>query len=233
MITSIGNSAYIAYFAGGYKYNNNQGFTTDAQNLGTVLALGDSAASTVGPWYHFSGTNRGLVINSKGLVSPNYGSPSNYDKLNLLANSRVNMSVVKDTVSYGKQVVLMHNFTSSIKTDSFRFLGVVRLVLYMKKNFRPILESYLEEPNLPVTWRGMHRKIMAVVDDIQSRNGLTNPIYIGDQDATSLATLQYNNEADVRMGKYKAKLTFKDVIALQEITFDLEIDSTNKQVTIN
>ena len=172
-------------------------------------------------------------MNSKGTVSPNYGSPSNFDKLNELANARINMSVSKSTVNYGNQVMLMHNFTAHEMTDSFRYLGVVRLVLYMKKQFRPILESALEEPNTPATWRGIHQRIMNIVSDIEARQGLTEPRYIGDQDVTSYSQLTYNTEADVRQGKYKAKLTFKDVIAIQEITFDLEIDSSNKQVNIN
>ena len=230
---SVGDSPYIAYFAGGYKYNNQQGFVTDGSNLGTVMGLGDASASNFGPWYHFSGQKRGVVTSSKGTVSPNYGSPSNYDKLNQLANARVNMSVSKATVALGNQVLLMHNFTSSTLTDSFRFLGVVRLVLYMKKQFRPILESALEEPNIPATWRGIHSQIMTIVSDIEARQGLTEPRYVGDQDVSSYSELVYNTEADVRQGKYKAKLTFKDVIAIQEITFDLEIDTTNKEVNIN
>lgn len=233
LIGNIGYSSYVAYFAGGYQYPDSKGIITDAPNMGTVMALGDVSATTKGPWYHFSGTNRGIVINSRGIVSPNYGSPSNYDKLNGLANAMVNMATVKEVSNNRKRVVLMHNFTSSLGTDSFRYLGVVRLTLYMKKKFRPILESALEEPNLPVTWRGTHRAIMKVVNFIKDNNGLTDPVYTGDQDANSFSELVYNTEANVRAGKYKAKLTFKDVIALQEITFELEIDTNNNTVTIN
>jgi hypothetical protein len=44
--------------------------------------------------------------------------------------------------------------------------------------------------------------------------------------------LVYNTEADVRQGKYKVKFTFKDVVALQEITFNLVIDSSNGSASV-
>ena len=232
MIEAIGNSQYVAYFAGGWKYYNQSGTLVNCDTLGTVLGLGDTSASKYGPWLHFSGQNRGLVLSARGIVAPNYGSPSNYAKLNAIANARVNMAVIRETPSYGKQPMLVHNFTSSLRTDSFRYLGVVRLCLYIKKSFRPILNNFLEEPNTFSTWKRMYYKVNDIIEALVAANAITDPVYTGDQDATSYKDLVYNTEADVRQGKYKVKFTFKDVVALQEITFNLVIDSSNGSASV-
>lgn len=233
-IAAVGSSRFVAYFAGGYKYYTPYGNLVACPNGGTVLGLGDSSASNFGPWYHFSGQNRGLVTNAKGLVSPNYGSPANYSKLNLLANAQINMSVVRDTPSLGSQVMLVHNFTSSMKTDSFRFLGVVRLTLYIKKTLRPLLNNFLEEPNTFTTWRSMYYTVKPIFDDLVNKSAITNDwTYNGDQFATAYSQLTVNKEADVRQGKYRAIITFREVVALQEISYEMVLDAASGTVSIN
>ena len=233
-IAAVGSSRFVAYFAGGYKYYTPYGNLVACQNGGTVLGLGDSSASNLGPWYHFSGQNRGLVTNAKGLVSPNYGSPANYSKLNLLANAQINMSVVRDTPSLGSQVMLVHNFTSSMKTDSFRFLGVVRLTLYIKKTLRPLLNNFLEEPNTFTTWRSMYYTVKPIFDDLVNKAAITNDwAYNGDQFATAYSQLTVNKETDVRQGKYRAIITFREIVALQEISYEMVLDAASGTVSIN
>ena len=110
--------------------------------------------------------------------------------------------------------------------NSFRFLGVVRLVLYMKKNLRPILGKYLEEPNTFFTWSTIYYEVKPILDDLINSNAITEYTWNGDQNATSYNDLQVNSEADVRQGKYKAQLKFKEIIGMQEITIDLILDSS-------
>lgn len=88
------------------------------------------------------------------------------------------------------------------KNDSEKFLSIVRLNLYIKKSLRPILESYLEEPNTWSTWKSMYYEGKEVMDDLVNRQAMSEYTWIGDQDATSYDDLQVNNEADVRQGKY-------------------------------
>ena len=61
--------------------------------------------------------------------------------------------------------MLWHNFTSSPKSDSEKFLSIVRLNLYIKKNLRPILERYIEEPNNWVTWKNIYLEGRVIMDD--------------------------------------------------------------------
>ncbi len=232
-LSAVGNSMFVAYFGAGIKYYNNAGILKDCDVLGSVIGLGDSSAIKYGPYKSFAGMNRGLLPDAKGPVSPNFGSPSRYDDINDLAHSYLNLIVVKDTKSSGKVAMLWHNFTSQVKQDSFRFLSNTRLVLYMKKQFRPIIESYFEEPNIWGSWKRLYLEAKDIIDDLVTNEAITDPNWIGDQDATSWEDLQLNNEADARQGKYHIKFKFKDVATMQEITMDLVIDQASKKSSIS
>ena len=232
-LASVGHSMFIAYFGAGIKYYNNAGILKDCDVLGSVIGLGDASAINYGPYKSFAGMNRGTLPDALGPVSPNYGSPSRYDDINDLAHSYLNLIVVKDTKSSGKVAMLWHNFTSQVKQDSFRFISNVRLVLYMKKQFRPIIESYFEEPNIWGSWKRLYLEAKPIIDDLVTDEAITDPNWIGDQDATSWADLQINNEADARQGKYHAQFKFKDVATMQEITLDLVIDQASKESSVS
>lgn len=230
---SIGNSRYAAYFAGGIKYYNAFGLLTNSDVLGTIFGLGDTSASNYGPWKSFAGMNRGVIYDGQGPVSPNYGSDSRYDELNELAQMYANMIVIKDTPSSGKQTMLWHCFSSQVKQDSERFLSIVRLNLYLKKTFRPILNKYLEEPNIWGTWKNIYLEVKPILDNLVDENAMSEYIWMGDQDAGSYSELSVNNEADVRQGKYKVILKYKDIVPMQEITINIVIDAASKSVNIS
>ena len=230
---AVGNSKYIAFFAGGIKYYSDSGRLQGCDILGTIMGLGDTSASNYGPWKSFAGMNRGVIWDGNGPVCPNYGSPSQYEYLNLLAQNYVNMIVVKDTASSGKQTMLWHLFTSQIKQDSERFLSIVRLNLYLKKTLRPILENYLEEPNTWGTWKNIWLRVKPILDNLIDQQAMTEYTWMGDQNATSYNDLTVNNEADVRQGKYKVVLKYKDVVPMQEIIINITIDAASQTVNIN
>jgi hypothetical protein len=143
------------------------------------------------------------------------------------------MIVVKDTSSSGKQTMLWHCFTSQVKQDSFKFLSIVRLIYYLKKFLRPILESKIEEPNYIPTWRDIYLTVKPELDDLVEQEAMSEYTWQGDQDASGYSDMQVNNEADVRQGKYKAVLTFKEIVPMQEITMSLVIDKTSKSVSVD
>lgn len=230
---SIGNSRYAAYFAGGIKYYNEFGLLTNSDVLGTIFGLGDTSASNYGPWKSFAGMNRGVIYDGQGPVSPNYGSDSRYNELNELAQMYANMIVIKDTPSSGKQTMLWHCFSSQVKQDSERFLSIVRLNLYLKKTLRPILNKYLEEPNIWGTWKNIYLEVKPILDNLVDENAMSEYTWMGDQDAGSYSELSVNNEADVRQGKYKVILKYKDVVPMQEITINIVIDAASNSVNIS
>ena len=230
-LSAVGHSKFVAYFGGGIKYYNYNGTLKNSDVLGSVMGLGDYSAANYGPYKSFAGMNRGILPDALGPVCPNYGSPSRYDELNELAQNYVNMIVIKDTRSAGKVTMLWHSFTSQVKQDSFRFLNIVRLCLYLKKQLRPILESYIEEPNIWSSWKRIYLEGKPIMDNLAADNALTDWVWDGDQDATAWDQLKVNNEADCRQGKYKLQIHFKDVATMQEITVDLILDQASNSVS--
>lgn len=141
--------------------------------------------------------------------------------------------VIKDTPDAGKQTMLWHLFTSQVKQDSERFLSIVRLNLYLKKSLRPIFQKYLEEPNIWNTWNKIWLEIKPILDNLVDEDAMSEYTYMGDQDASSYDQLSVNNEADVRQGKYKVILKYKDIVPMQEVTINIVIDSASKSVSIS
>lgn len=229
---TIGNSRNVAYFAGGIMMNNAQGISVESDVMGSILGLADASASNYGPWKSFAGTNRGCIYDGNGPACLNYGSPSRYNDLNELAHVYTNMIVVKDTTNSGKQTMLWHCFTSQVKQDSFKFISIVQLIYYLKKVIRPILESKIEEPNYIPTWNDIYLEVKPLLDDLVEQEAMSEYTWMGDQNASGYSDMQVNNEADVRQGKYKAILKFKEIVPMQEIEMVLTIDKVAKTSTV-
>lgn len=224
LVQTIGPKKEVAYFGGGIKYYNENGSLQKCDVLGSVAGLDATCASIFGPWYSFSGMNRGVIASALGPVMKNLGGPADVDKLNEFAQWYMNLFVIKNTRVQGQRTMLWHGFTSNPIDDSEKFLSIVRLNLYLKKNLRPIMESYLEEPNTFDTWKRIYYEAKELLDDLQSKNAITSYTWLGDQDATSYDELQVNNEADVRQGKYHVQLKYSEVVPMQDIQTDVIID---------
>lgn len=232
LVTKVGQDKFICYFGGGIKYYDDMGILRDCDVMGTVMGLHDASASSYGPWISPAGQNRGIVAEALGPVMPNLGTPSQLENLQRFADWYMNLFVIKNTQYAGKRTMLWQNFTSSPITDSFRFISIVNLILYLKKNLRPILESYLEEPNTFSTWKNIFYQVKPILDDLVTRDAMTEYHWLGDQNAQSYADLQVNKEADVRQGKYHVQLVFKDVVTMQEITLDVIISQSDSSIDI-
>jgi hypothetical protein len=231
--SAIGHSKWISYFAGGLKYSNSFGLQQNSDVLGTVLGLADTSATGYGYNYSFAGVNRGVVPDAGGPVVPNFGSPARFKDLETLANNYVNIFVVKDTPSFGKRTLLWHNFTSQVKNDSFRFIGNTGLILNIKKTLRTILESYIEEPNIWNTWSDIYAVVKPIIGNWVDSNAITEPKWMGDQDASSWKDLKVNTEEAVRQGKYHVVFTFKDVVSMQQVTVDVVLEKASKSITMD
>lgn len=231
--TAIGHSKWISYFAGGLKYSNSFGLQQNSDVLGTVLGLADTSATGYGYNYSFAGVNRGVVPDAGGPVVPNFGSPARFKDLETLANNYVNIFVVKDTPSFGKRTLLWHNFTSQVKNDLFRFIGNTGLILNIKKTLRTILESYIEEPNIWNTWSDIYAVVKPIIGNWVDSHAITEPKWVGDQDASSWKDLKVNTEEEVRQGKYHVVFTFKDVVSMQQVTVDVVLEKASKSITMD
>ena len=145
----------------------------------------------------------------------------------------MNLFVIKDTQSAGKRTMLWHNFTSNPINNSEKFISIVNLNLYLKKNIRPILEGKLEEPNTFSTWKDIYYQVKPILDDLVNRNAMLEPVWNGDQNAQSYADLQVNTEEEVRAGKYHAVLSYRDIVTMQEVSLDIVIVASERSVNIS
>lgn len=94
-------------------------------------------------------------------------------------------------------------------------------------------QKYLEEPNIWNTWNKIWLEIKPILDNLVDEDAMSEYTYMGDQDASSYDQLSVNNEADVRQGKYKVILKYKDIVPMQEVTINIVIDSASKSVSIS
>ena len=231
LVGAVGQSEFICYFGGGIKYYDDLGVIRNCDVLGSVAGLHDVCAATHGPWYSPAGQNRGVIAEALGPVMQNLGTPNMKADLQAFADWYMNLFVIKDTQYQGKRTMLWHNFTSSPNNDSSRFISITNLNLYIKKTLRPILEGYLEEPNIFATWKNIFYAVKPILDDLVTRQAMSEYEWLGDQNAQSYADLQINTEADVRQGKYKAKLRYKDIVTLQDISLDVIISQADGTVS--
>lgn len=120
----------------------------------------------------------------------------------------------------------------SSKTGFRKISGYCKIESVSQKNLRPILERYLEEPNIWNTWNKIWLEVKPILDACVDGDAMSEYTWMGDQDANSYSELSVNNEQDVRQGKYKAILKYKDIVPMQEVTMSIIIDQASKSVSI-
>jgi hypothetical protein len=213
---------YTAIFGGGIKgLNPISGSVEDLNEIADVAALSVNSDINFGPWYPFSGSNRGIILNSLGVVN-NFGSPAKKAELNVLSNLKVNMVINRD-----KQNKLISNFTSQLENNQESLIGVVKGIMYIKKALRPLLDKYLEEPNDMTTWKTIYYQVKPFLDSMVDRRALYSYQWLGDQDAKTLNDLVVNQAAQVTQGKYKVKLLLSFIPGIQEIEVTLVLTPGN------
>ena len=202
-----------AYFIGGQLKINDPftGAIRTIKETADVLAIASASDTNFGPWYSFAGPNRGMISGVLG-VGVNFGSPANYKDLDELANNNINMVINRDG-----STKLWGNFSGQMRNNQERYFNVVKLVFFIKKALRPILETFLEEPNDIPTWSNMYYTVKPLFDNLKDKRAIYNYKWDGDQHATNMQDLKINKASDVTQGKYKVILSLSAINSLQEI----------------
>ena len=216
--TVASDSKFGSFYAGGIRIREERTLVEKAMSeMGDVLGIAAHVYQNFGQWYSLAGQTKGMVQDAIGVVN-NFGTPAGFADLNTLANSQINMLVQKNGI-----VQLSGNFSAQYTNNQEKFLSVVMLVLWMKKTLKPILESYLEEPNDPITFQKIYYHLKPYLDRLASPayRALYKYEYYGDQDANTIDDLQINDPVDVQNGKYKINLKIWPIPSLQELSFNL------------
>jgi len=212
------NSKYGGIYCGGIKLREEATLQEiEVSEMGDVLGIAAYVHSQFGEWYSLAGQSKGSVQDAIGVVN-NFGTPGGFADLNALANVQVNAMVHRNSITQ-----LSGNFSAQFANDQEKYLSVVFLVLWMKKTIKPILETYLEEPNDPITFQKIYYHLKPFLDKLASPayRALYKYEYYGDQDANTIDDLQLNDPADVQNGKYRIDLKIWPIPSLQELTFNL------------
>ena len=216
---TIGNNSKYGYFVGGgIKIRDERTLQEKIMSeMGDVLGIAAYVYNTFGEWYSLAGQSKGSVDDAIG-VANNFGTAASFADLNILANAQINMMVQKNGITQ-----LSGNFSAQFENNQEKFLSVVMLVIWMKKTIKPILESYLEEPNDPITFQKIYYHLKPFLDSLSSPSfrAIYKYEYEGDQDASTIDDLQLNDPVDVQNGKYKINLKIWPIPSLQELTFNL------------
>lgn len=216
--TVASNSKHGAFYAGGIKIREERTLQEKAMSeMGDVLGVAAYVHQNFGEWYSLAGQTKGFVQDAIGVVN-NFGTPAGFADLNTLANAQINMMVQKNNI-----VQVSGNFSAQYENNQEKYLNVVMLVLWMKKTLKPILESYLEEPNDPITFQKIYYHLKPYLDKLASPayRAIYKYEYYGDQEASTIDDLQVNDPVDVQNGKYKINLKIWPIPSLQELTFNL------------
>ncbi len=216
--TTAINSDSFVFLGGGLKVIDPISLTNKDITLpADVMGLSATTQSQYNEWTSFAGNQKGLFQNAVGVVN-NFGAPSKFDDLNLLANRQVNMSVFKGGLLY-----LQSGFTAALSASPLSFISTKVLILFIQKSLRPILEQYLEEPSDIPTFKDMANVATGFLDALVNQRALSDYSWEGDQDASSIDTVQVNTPADIQQGIYKVNLKVKPIQPLQEIEVNILI----------
>ena len=216
--TIANDSKYGGIYGGGIRVREERTLIEKSMSeMGDVLGIAAYIHNAFGEWYSLAGQTKGYVPDAIGVVN-NFGTPGRFADLNLLANAQINMMVQKNGI-----VQLSGNFSAQFANNQEKYLNVVMLVLWMKKTLKPILESYLEEPNDPIMFNKLYYHLKPYLDKLASPayRAIYKYEYYGDQDASTIDDLQTNDPVDVQNGKYKINLKIWPIPSLQELTFNL------------
>lgn len=214
--TTLVDSRFTQFWTGGIKIPNP--FITDnstnpysISEIGDVIGCAMKSSAEFGPWYSFAEKQRGLIYNALGVVN-NFGP--NIADLNLLAQRQVNAVVNKNGVIY-----LTGNYSAQLASSRKSFINVVRLIIFMKKSLRPILDRFLGQPLDFRTMREIFNEVTPFLDSLvgNEKRALIEYEWRGDQFANRDSDLKVNSRAELDKGNYVAELYSKEAVALNQL----------------
>ena len=214
------DNKYVLFAGGGIKLRDElTGEVLESSGIADLLILANKSAEEFGPWYSFSGNNRGVVQDAIGVVN-NFGTPAKYKDLDALADTHINMFIQRDN-----QTKLWGSLSGQYEEDQERFINVVRLVIYIKKNLKPILEDFIDEPNDISSWKRLYFTVKPFMDDLVDNRALYSYEWQGDQDAKDMNKLSVNDPVKVSQGKYKVRLRLSAIPGIKDIEIDMVLTS--------
>jgi len=163
------------------------------------------------PWFAPAGVVRGEVISFQN-TTPNL---TDTDVTNFLANEKINSF---NNLIGNDGLYLLGDRTYEATDDNKKQVGISRLLLYIKRSFRPILDSILFELNDAETRAKFVTDATAVMEFIKSGRGISSYSIVCDGSNNTTSTVQAR--------QFVVDLTFKPNFSVNEITFRFTINQS-------
>lgn len=196
--------------------------------VGSVAGLRATTDTKAGVWISHAGEEFGKIRATKGVILNAYTEQNDGGYGDQLYNSGTNFVIRHDefgTVYWGNTTTLR---------DKSNFLSkenVAELVIYIMRKLRTFADKKLFKPNDPLTWNKLYREVKQFVEVelIPGRaiSGKENVAWFwqGDQDVDSIDQVSFNTTQDINSGRYRARLVFVPVSAIEWI--GIEVVSTD------
>lgn len=218
------DSSYTHFYAGGTKWVDPvTNVTKNISALPDIAIAMTKSDLQYGEQYSYAGLTRGYIPNRVGVVN-NFASAGDLDTL---ANAQINVVIRKNN-----KLVIWGNFTGQYSNSKLSQISVRRFLNKLKLELTPVLESYLEEPNDPLTWKNLYYEVKPTLDGYASASSraLNSYTWFGDQFVKSINDVVTNTLSDLNQGKYKAKLSLDIVNAIREINLGIYVTKSGATI---
>ena len=121
--------------------------------------------------------------------------------------------------------------TALIANSSMQQLNVMRFLLVMKRMFMPVLRTFIEEPNHPVTWGEVHRVLEPQLMLWKSQRMIYSYYLQTDRDAFfddsgELKNAVLNTGQEIQQGIYHARVLIQPTLAIRYFEFEVGVLAT-------
>jgi len=163
------------------------------------------------PWFAPAGINRGKV-NSIIALTPTLNDT---DVTNLIDNQNINSF---NSLFGSEGIYLLGDKTAETTDVNKKQVGISRLITYIKRSFRPLLDSVLFEINDSETRARFVTGATAIMEFIKSGRGISSYSVVCDE--------SNNNAAVVGARQFVVDLSFKPNFSVNSITFRFTVNQS-------
>lgn len=201
-------------------------FVVPMGEMCAVLSYNDTGGGrlpkgTFGPWFAPAGLKRGRIRVID--VQFDLGASGNSGQLALLTDTHhVNPFIkMNGTPVFGDQ------FTLQKASTALQFMNVRRNLIFTELKVVEAVRSEVFEPNDPIMWRAIFRKVNPIMQDLQNQRAYYDYRVECDQNASSIDDATINNAVDIDNGIFRCRVFVKPTKAAREIRIDFTITRTD------
>jgi len=207
------NTSFAAAYFPDLSVNSPDGGSGTVMVPPSVAVLSAYAKNdTYAPWYAPAGTTRGVVPASDLAVPLTENNASLGTIYDADINPIVKLSTGTQTVVWGQKTLLK-------TTSSLDRVNVRRLLIDIRRRVRSVANSLLFEPNTQATLARFNALVNPIMQDAQTRFGITRYKVIIDTSTTT--------QADVDNNTIKGKIFLQPVRTAEFISIDFVVNASS------